>query len=63
VLGAVAAGERLFDRLSTGMAIVMAQARQDFGVSFTGEDCADDLHTGHAGDVGNDMVELKIHLC
>ena len=63
VLGAIATGERLLDRLSTGVAPVIAQARQHLGVTFASEDCADDPHTGRAGDVGNDVVELKIHLC
>ena len=42
VLGAVAAGERLLDRLSTGVAPVIAQVCQRFGVVLTGEDSADD---------------------
>lgn len=42
VLGAVAAGERLLDRLSTGVAPVIALVRQRFWVALTGEDSADD---------------------
>ena len=60
VLGAVGTGERFFDRLSTGVATVIAQAGQRLGVTLSGEDCADDPQTGRAGDVGNDVVELKI---
>ena len=62
VLGAVASGERLLDRLGTGVAPVIAQARQHLGVTLAGEDCADDPQAGCAGDVGDDVVELKIHL-
>ena len=62
VLGAVATGERLLDRLSTGVAPVIAQVRQRFGVMLAGEDSADDPLASCAGDVGDDVVELKIHL-
>ena len=27
-----------------------------------GEDCADDPQSGCAGDIGDDMVELEVHL-
>ena len=37
VLGAVATGERLLDRLSTGVTPVIAQARQHFGITLSGE--------------------------
>ena len=63
MLGAVVTGERLLDRLSTGVAPIIAQARQHLGVTLAGEDCADDPQTRCAGDVGDDVVELKIHLC
>ena len=59
VLGAVATGERLLDCLSTGVTAVIAQARQHIGVTFAGEDCADDPQPSRAGDVGHDVVELK----
>ena len=62
MLGAVAAGERLRDRLGTGVATVMAQARQRLRVALAGKDRADDAQAGRAGDVGDDVVELKIHL-
>jgi hypothetical protein len=62
VLGAVATGERLLDRLSTGVTPVIAQQRQHFGVTLAGEDCTNDPQTGRAGDIGDDVVELKIHL-
>ncbi len=62
VLGAVVTGERLLDRLGTGVAPVIAQARQHLGVMLAGEDCADDPQSSCAGDVGDDMMELKIHL-
>ena len=56
MLGAVATGERLLDRLGTGVATVIAQARQHLGVSLAGEDCADDPKTGRAGDVGDAVL-------
>ena len=40
VLGAVATGERLLDRLRTGVASVITQLRQHLGVMFAGEDRA-----------------------
>ena len=36
MLGAIASGERLRDRLRTGVATVMAQARQHVGVALAG---------------------------
>ena len=41
----------------------MAQARQHLGVALAGKDGADDAQAGGAGDVGDDVVELNIHLC
>ena len=38
VLGAVGTGERLLDRLSAGVATVIAQAGQHLGVTLAGED-------------------------
>ena len=63
MLGAVVTGERLLDRLSTRVAPIIAQARQHLGVTLAGEYCADDPQTRCAGDVGDDVVELKVHLC
>ena len=40
----------------------MAQARQHLRVALAGKDRADDPQAGRAGDVGDDVVELKIHL-
>ena len=62
MLGAVAPGERLRDRLGTGVATVVAQARQRLGIALAGKDRAYDTQAGRAGDVGDDVVELKIHL-
>ena len=63
MLGAVAPGEGLRDRLSTGVATVMARTRQHLRVALAGKDRADNPQAGRAGDVGDDVVELKIHLC
>src|ERR1700691_4181164 len=63
MLGSVAAGERLRNFLSAGVATVMAQARQHLGVSLAGNNRADDPQAGRASDVGDDVVELEIHLC
>src|SRR5260370_33462871 len=62
MLGAVAPGERLRDRLGTGVATVMAQARQRLGVAFAGKDRANDAQASRSGDVGDNVVERKIHL-
>jgi hypothetical protein len=59
----VAAGERLRNYLSAGVATVMAQARQHLGVALAGKNRADDPQAGRASDVGADVVELEIHLC
>ena len=62
MLGAVASGERLRDRLGAGVAAVMAQARQRLRIALAGNDRAYDTQAGRAGDVGDDVVQLKIHL-
>ena len=58
MLGPVAAGKRLRNCLSAGVATVMAQARQHLGVTLAGKDRADDPQAGRASDVGDDVVEL-----
>jgi len=63
VLGAVGTGERLLDRLNTRVAAVIALTRQHLGATLAAEYCADDPQTSCAGDVGDDVVELKVHLC
>jgi hypothetical protein len=45
------------------VAPVIAQARQHLGGTLAGEDRADDPQTSRAGDIGDDVVELNIHLC
>ena len=62
VLSAVVSGERLLDCFGVGVAAVIPQARQHFGIMFAGEDCADDPQSGCACDIGDDMVELEVHL-
>lgn len=42
------------------MATVMAEARQRLRVAHVGKDRAN--QTSHSGDIGDDVVELKIHL-
>ncbi len=32
------------------------------GIALAGDDGSDDLHSGRAGDVGDDVMELNIHL-
>ena len=62
MLGAIAPGEGLRDRLSTGVATVVAQARQRLRVALAGKDRAYDTQPSRAGDVGDNVVKLKIHL-
>ena len=62
VLVAVAAGERLRDRLGSWRGTGSRAGGQRLGVAFAGKDRADDAHAGRAGDVGDDVVELQIHL-
>ena len=51
MLGAVAARERLCDRLGTGVATVMAQGCQRFRVALAGQDRADDAQAGGGEEV------------
>src|SRR5258705_854481 len=60
MLGAVAPGERLRDRLGTGVATVMAQARQRLGVAFAGKDRANDAQASRSGHAWCKLVELKM---
>jgi hypothetical protein len=62
VLGAVVPGERLLDRFGTGVASVIPQARQRPGIMFAGKDGMDDPQSSCACDIGDNMVELKVHL-
>ena len=62
MLRAVASGERLRDRLDTGVATVVAQARQRLRIALAGKDRANDAQASRARDVGHNVVELKIHL-
>jgi hypothetical protein len=41
----------------------MAQTRQHLRVALAGKDRADDAQAGRAGDIGDDVVELKTHFC
>src|SRR3954465_1855621 len=52
MLGAVASGERLRDRLGAGVATVMAQARQGLRIALAGKDRAYDTQAGATGGVG-----------
>lgn len=40
----------------------MAQARQRLRIALAGKDRAYDTQAGRAGDVGDNVVQLKIHL-
>src|SRR4029077_13828645 len=62
MLGAVASGERLRDRLGAGVATVIAQDRPRLWIALAGKDRAYDTQAGRAGAVGDDVVQLKIHL-
>jgi len=62
MLGAVASGECLRDRLGAGVAAVMALARQRLRIALAGKDRAYDTQAGRTGDVSDDVVQLKIHL-
>ncbi len=56
------AGESLDDGLLRRTAIGVAEGGQHLWVTLSGDDGADDLHSGLAGDVGEDVVELEVHL-
>ena len=60
-VGAIAARKRLLDRLSTGVASIIALACQYLVSVFAGKDRAD-MQASRARDVGDDVVELKIYL-
>jgi len=56
------AGEGLGDGLLGGLTGGVAQAGQDEWIALSGDDSAEDLKAGGAGDVGEDVVELEVHL-
>src|SRR5260370_7638090 len=60
MLGAVASGERLRDRLGAGVATVMAQARQRLRIALAGKDPPYDTQPGPPGDVRHPTFHLKI---
>lgn len=62
MLGRDSLRERLRDRLGAGMATVMAQARQRLWIALGGKDRAYDTQVGRAADLGDNVVQLKIHL-
>ena len=62
MFGAVIAAERLLDRLNIGTTSRIAQGRQHSGITFAGQNRTDDPHPGRPGDVGNDVVNLQVHL-
>ena len=45
-----------------GLAALVAQGGQHGRVSLAGHDGADDAQAGRAGDVGDDVVQLQVHL-
>ena len=50
------------DRLQGGMAADVPVRREDIRIALPCHQRADDPHAGHAGDVGDDMVKLEVHL-
>ena len=57
----VIAGKRSVQRLSVCLAAYVAQRDPYLRIPFTGNNGADDLHAGGAGDIADDVVQLQIH--
>ena len=62
VLLPVVADQRLTHRLNGRMAPPVTVRGQDVWVALARHDRADDGHAGHASDVGDDMMQLQVHL-
>src|ERR1700680_610922 len=62
MLGAVASGERLRDRLGAGVATVMAQARQRLRIALAGKDRAYDTQAGRAAAFSK-PVDQSMQIC
>ena len=43
------------------LAAYVAQGDEYLRIAFTGNNGADDLHAGGAGDIADDMVQLQVH--
>ena len=58
----IVANQRLTHRLDSRVTPSIAMRGQHGRVVLSGDDCADNRHAGHAGDVGYDMMQLQVHL-
>ena len=61
MLSTVVAGQRLLDRLDSGVATPIPHARQHCRIALAAEDRADDPQPGRTGNIGDDVVELHVH--
>ncbi len=61
MLVAVVAGEGTDDLVIRRPAAVVAVAGENCGVGFASDDVTDDLHSSHADDTTDDIVELEVH--
>jgi hypothetical protein len=62
VFGAVMARERRDDLRLRGLTPRVPMLRQDVGVGLAGDDVADDVLPGHAGDIAEHDGQLQVHL-
>ena len=62
VLLPVVANQRLTNRLHRRMTPPITMGGQNIRIALTRHDRPDDGHASYAGDIGHDMVQLKVHL-
>ena len=61
MLGLIVALQRAFDGLGGRLATHVPHCSECLGVTFAGNDGANNLHTRHAGHVSHDVVQLQVH--
>ena len=50
------------DLIQRFFAAPVAKRSEGLGISFSGDDGADDSHTGRTGDIGDGAMHLNVHL-
>lgn len=61
MLGLVVANQGRTNRLGARLAVAIAHLCQRIWIALPADDSSDDPHTRGAGDVGDDVVQLKVH--
>ncbi len=60
MLVTVVAHQSLDDRLDRGLAASVVMHRKQVRIALAGDNRAQDLHAGDAGNVGNDMTQIQV---